>query len=142
MKIQTTKDIRSTLYQQILDLRKEVFIKEQHVPANLELKDEQGPIYYGGLINNNLVCCARVKEEHDKTWHIQRAATKATFRGQGLNSQLIKRIENDAQAKGISTLILGAQDQAQGFYLKLGFKVVGDAFIDAGISHHMMQKKI
>ncbi|EEU21384.1 GNAT family N-acetyltransferase [Lactobacillus mulieris] len=142
MKIQTTKDIRSTLYQQILDLRKEVFIKEQHVPANLELKDEQGPIYYGGLINNNLVCCARVKEEHDKTWHIQRVATKATFRGQGLNSQLIKRIENDAQAKGISTLILGAQDQAQGFYLKLGFKVVGDAFIDAGISHHMMQKKI
>lgn len=44
MKIQTTKDIKSTLYQQILDLRKEVFIKEQHVPANLEFEDEQG--YY------------------------------------------------------------------------------------------------
>ncbi|WP_310656317.1 GNAT family N-acetyltransferase [Lactobacillus jensenii] len=142
MLIQTTTDITSALYQKILSLRKEVFVKEKNVPANLELENEQGPIYYGGVIDDTVVCCARVIEEDNKTWHIQRVATKKPFRGQGLNSQLFKKIEQDAKNNGIDRLILGAQDQAQGFYLHLGFKVVGDAFIDAGITHHMMEKKI
>lgn len=66
MLIQTTTDITSALYQKILSLRKEVFVKEQNVPANLELENEQGPIYYGGVIDDTVVCCARVIEEDNK----------------------------------------------------------------------------
>nr|HPM08139.1 GNAT family N-acetyltransferase [Bacilli bacterium] len=36
------------------------------------------------------------------------------------------------------TFILGAQVQALGFYEKLGFKKVGDVYLDANIPHYQM----
>jgi predicted GNAT family N-acyltransferase len=36
------------------------------------------------------------------------------------------------------TFTLGAQIQALGFYEKLGFKKVGDEYLDANIPHYMM----
>ena len=34
---------------------------------------------------------------------------------------------------------LGSQDQAIPFYERLGFNIVGEGFVDAGIPHHWMQ---
>lgn len=144
MIIKTSSDLNSKLYQDCLNLRKEVFINEQGVPVELEVEsqaDEQA-LYFGGYFKNQLVCCARVKLEGKKTWHIQRVATKKSFRGRGLAKELFNEIEAEAKKHGITTLTLGAQDQAQGFYLKLGYQVAGEGFMDAGIPHHKMNKKV
>ncbi|KRL63586.1 GNAT family N-acetyltransferase [Lactobacillus psittaci] len=144
MFIKISKDLNSKLYQDCLNLRKEVFIKEQGVPPELEVEsqtDEQA-LYFGGYLDNQLVSCARVKLEDDKTWHIQRVATKKNFRGRGLAKELFNKIDAEAKKRCITTLTLDAQDQAQGFYLKLGYKVVGQGFMDAGIPHHRMYKEI
>ncbi len=39
---------------------------------------------------------------------------------------------------GLRQVTLGAQTHATGFYAALGFRVVGEAFIDAGIAHRTM----
>ncbi len=39
-------------------------------------------------------------------------------------------------------MILDSQDQAIPFYEKSGFSMEGDGFMDAGIPHHRMTKRI
>ena len=80
--------------------------------------------------------------ENENTWHIQRVACLKEFRRQGLAKKLLQYIEHKAKENKLAYLTLGAQDQAQGFYLSLGYHVVGAGFLDAGINHHRMDKKI
>lgn len=137
-----TIDLDSSVYHDALKLRQEVFVKEQNVAEADEIDGESGPLYFVGYSNNEPLVTARVFEETPKTWHIQRVAVKKSVRKRGLGSRIIIEIEDNARKKGIGLLTLGAQDQAQTFYLKLGFKVQGAAFLEAGIKHHRMDKMI
>lgn len=67
---------------------------------------------------------------------------KKEHRGQGLASELLNGIEVSTRDHKINTLTLGAQDQAQAFYKKLGYQVVGEGFMEAGIAHHRMDKSL
>lgn len=98
--------------------------------------------YFVGYVEGKPAVTARCYPTDDNGWHIQRVATYQEFRKQGLAKQLLLHIEKIANQNGHDYLILGAQDQAQGFYLKLGYKVIGAQYLDAGIEHHDMKKII
>ncbi|KRM84554.1 GNAT family N-acetyltransferase [Liquorilactobacillus vini] len=132
----------ATCYQAALMIRQQVFVKEQHVAPELEIENEDQAKYYVGYLDSAPAATARVIEQVDGGWHIQRVATLKKFRRQGLARQILNFIEAKAKKAGIPYLTLGAQDQAQGFYLKLGYSVIGDGFLDAGIKHHRMEKKL
>lgn len=51
-------------------------------------------------------------------------------------------IEQFALEKGLQKLKLNAQTHAIPFYGKLGYEVVSDEFLDAGIPHKTMVKKL
>lgn len=142
MEIKTSYDLNSQIYQDALQIRKEVFVEEQGVDMALEIEGEQGPRHYTGYVNGQAVVTARAKVEADGAWHLQRVATKKAYRGQGLAKKLLLAIETDARASQVPYLTLGAQDQAQEFYLKLGYHVVGEGFLDADIPHHRMDKDL
>ncbi|WP_025022422.1 GNAT family N-acetyltransferase [Ligilactobacillus hayakitensis] len=136
--IEKSNQLSSQVYRDCLVIREDVFVREQNVPIDLEIEGEEGPMYYCGYINEKAVSCARVTVEENGAWHIQRVATIEAFRKQGFSSQIIKAIIEDAKKAQVTEINLGAQDQAQEFYVKLGFKVVGEGFEDAGIAHHKM----
>ncbi|MCP0886843.1 GNAT family N-acetyltransferase [Ligilactobacillus sp. WILCCON 0076] len=142
VQIKTTTDLNSQVYADAVAIRMEVFVKEQGVDRQLELDFEKGPIYYVGYLADKPVATARVIVQEDNGWHLQRVAILKAFRGQKLGSQILKAIESDARENKVSYLTLGAQDQAQLFYTKLGYQVVGKGFLDANIVHHRMDKKI
>lgn len=137
-----TTDLDSPIYQDALQIRTAVFVQEQNVAASEEIVDEDGPIYFVGYIDETAVVTARAFEEQPGVWHIQRVAVKKQYRHQQLGSQLMEYVEKSACHQQIQTLTLGAQDQAQPFYLKLGYHVHGAGFLDAGIKHHQMDKVI
>lgn len=145
MIIKCTADLNDQIYQDSLVLRKEVFIQEQHVPIELEIdQDEANCQYYVGYDEHTdqPIATARVLKETPTKWHIQRVAVQQNYRHQGLASQVMRLIEQHAQVQGIKTLVLNAQDQAQDFYINLGYHVEGDQFLDAGIKHHKMVKTV
>lgn len=142
IKFKQTSALDSDVYRDALNLRKEVFIREQNVPESREVADEAGALYFVGYDNSQPLVTARVQKEDSKTWHVQRVAVKKSARGQGLGSQILMEVEDSARRSGITLLTLGAQDQAQEFYSKLGFKVQGAGFLDADIKHHRMDKEI
>lgn len=137
-----TTDVRSQVYQDALQIRTAVFVQEQQVDPSEEIVDEEGPVYFVGYIDQTAVVTARAFEERPGVWHIQRVAVKKQYRHQQLGSQLMEYVEQSARQQQIQALTLGAQDQAQAFYLKLGYHVHGDGFLDAGIKHHQMNKSL
>lgn len=141
--IKTTTDLDSKIYQDGLKIRTEVFVKEQKVPADLEVDDYEDKCKYFVLyVDETPAAVARYYPTEDNGIHVQRVAVQLNFRKQGLASKLLNHLMADAKTNGYTYVILGAQDQANGFYKTLGFHVVGEQFLDAGILHHNMRKEI
>lgn len=120
-----------------LSIRQTVFVEEQGIPLELELDDfDSRTTHYVGFTAAKPVTTARVSiNDQDNGWHIQRVATLSEARGHGYAAKLMKTIISDAKEAGIHKLDLGAQVSSRGFYEKLGFKPVGEPFMDAGIQH-------
>lgn len=139
-KIKSSNDINSDIYVDSVNIRKEVFVYEQHVPAKIEIDDDEDKCTYFVLYNNNqAVATARFQITEDNGIHIQRVAVLKEFRHQHLGSDLLKYMLEYAKRLNFTYVILGAQDHAQDFYRQLGFNVVGEQYKEAGIFHHDMK---
>jgi predicted GNAT family N-acyltransferase len=58
----------------------------------------------------------------------------------GIGRLLVAESEAEAVRRGFTRLMLHARDTAVPFYEKLGYKPVGDEFIEVGIRHQEMEK--
>ncbi|WP_125587844.1 GNAT family N-acetyltransferase [Companilactobacillus jidongensis] len=137
--INYSSDLSSKTYQDALNIRKEVFIREQNVDPELEIDGEDSCTHVTIYIDGTPAGTARYYPTDNNGIHIQRVAVPQEFRHQGIASALIKDIITKATNEGYHYVILGAQDHAQDFYVQLGFKVVGEQYREAGILHHDME---
>ncbi|MEL4403078.1 GNAT family N-acetyltransferase, partial [Shewanella algae] len=62
--------------------------------------------------------------------------------GKGLGRQLALHAESYARQNGYKLIHCHARDAAKDFYLKLGYKIVGDEFTEVGIKHYYMEKQL
>ena len=126
----------------ILQLRCEVFVVEQNcVFLDADNKDE-GCIHFMGFENDELVACTRLVPPgyiYDEI-SIGRVVTSPKHRGKGLGRELMQRsIELCKQFFGDGPIKIGAQCYLLNFYAALGFKVVGEKYLEDGIEHvHMI----
>ncbi|QBG55587.1 GNAT family N-acetyltransferase [Bacillus amyloliquefaciens] len=124
-------------------VRKEVFVKEQHVPEEEEIDQfedtsEHIVIYDGGQPVG--AGRWRLKDGHGK---LERICVMKSHRSLGVGAIIMRALEKAAEAKGADSFILHAQTQAVPFYEKQGYRVTsGEEFLDAGIPHLEMVKKL
>lgn len=123
-------------------VRKEVFVKEQHVPEEEEIDQfedtsEHIVIYDGGQPVG--AGRWRLKDGHGK---LERICVMKSHRSLGVGAIMMQALEKAAAAKGAGSFILHAQTQAVPFYEKQGYRVTsGEEFLDAGIPHLEMIKE-
>ncbi|WHY39725.1 GNAT family N-acetyltransferase [Bacillus velezensis] len=123
-------------------IRKEVFVKEQHVPEEEEIDQfedtsEHIIIYDGGQPVG--AGRWRLKDGHGK---LERICVMKSHRSLGVGAIIMQALEKAAAAKGADSFILHAQTQAVPFYEKQGYRVTsGEEFLDAGIPHLEMIKE-
>lgn len=123
-------------------VRKEVFVKEQHVPEEEEIDQfedtsEHIVIYDGGQPVG--AGRWRLKDGHGK---LERICVMKSHRSLGVGAIIMQALEKAAAAKGAGSFILHAQTQAVPFYEKQGYRVTsGEEFLDAGIPHLEMIKE-
>jgi len=139
-----TKDAQAR--EQACAIRRKVFIEEQHVPEELEwdeydthadtthvlLTDEQG----------FAIATARFRPYDDGLLKIERVAVLVSQRGTGAGKMMMEAIEVAARKAGYNGMKLSAQLQARKFYEQLGYQAFGQVYLDAGIEHTDMIKKI
>ncbi len=62
--------------------------------------------------------------------------------GTGLGKKLSLAAEAYAAENGFSVVYCNARKTAAPFYEKLGYKIVSDEFVEVGIAHFIMEKKL
>lgn len=93
----------------------------------------ENDVVFGGLI---------VAPRDDTFWKVRQVAVTERARGKGLGSALMRRMESDARAGGVTSLVLHSREKVIPFYRNLGFTCVGDTFIEVGIPHRKMVRDL
>jgi len=122
-------------------IRRRVFIEEQQVPEEIELDADDARAFHAlATIGTDAIGCGRMLDHGDGEVKIGRMAVLPEFRGTGVGRDILRFLMDRARAGGRRNAILHAQLTAEGFYLKEGFRPLGDVFEEAGIAHRKMVK--
>jgi ribosomal protein S18 acetylase RimI-like enzyme len=60
----------------------------------------------------------------------------------GLGRKLVEMLEQELRSRGVERIHLHARAQVVGFYERLGYSIYGEPFVEIGIEHRHMQKKL
>ncbi|WP_077211225.1 GNAT family N-acetyltransferase [Bacillus dakarensis] len=123
-------------------VRKIVFVEEQNVPPEEEIDELENEAKHFVAYDHNEPIGAgrfRVVEGAGK---VERICVLKDKRSTGAGKAIMMKIEEYAKETGIEKLKLNAQTHAIPFYTNLGYDVVSDEFLDAGIPHKTMVKNI
>lgn len=123
---------------QVFTIRIRVFVREQRVPAEIELDiDDQRAIHFLASISGKAVGTARVVMRHGDA-KIGRMAVLKSFRRKGVGAALLRRAILASTRLHARQIYLHAQVAVTGFYESKGFRAVGRIFDEAGIAHRKM----
>lgn len=123
---------------QIENIRRQVFIEEQNVPAELEWDGlDEKCTHFIVRHGSQAIATARLKPDGQ----IGRMAVLKDHRSRGVGSMLLSAVLTHAREMKFNSVYLHAQVQVIDFYTRHGFTVVGDEFLDAGIPHRAMSRK-
>jgi predicted GNAT family N-acyltransferase len=123
---------------QAFAIRMRVFVREQGVPAEIELDSDDAPaIHLLATLSGKAVGTARIVMRRGSA-KIGRMAVVKTYRRQGIGNKLLVRAIATARRGGARKLYLHAQVPVIGFYEAAGFRCVGAVFDEAGVPHRKM----
>ncbi|MDQ0173268.1 GNAT family N-acetyltransferase [Paenibacillus tundrae] len=133
------------LLEAVFAIRTAIFVEEQGVSAEDEFDayDALGSEARHILLYVDGVPAAssrlRIVEDVAK---LERICVMLEYRKHGLGRILIDKLEQMALAQGLEKAKLHAQVQASGFYERLGYAPASDVFMEDGIPHLLMVKKL
>ena len=132
----------SPLMEKALDLRREVFVEEQHVPEELEIDEDDRFAFHVLMLKDEEAVATLRMLAHGESIKIGRVAVKKEYRKRGLGTRLMKQAIEHAVRGEFADAILDAQIESIPFYERLGFVEEGEIFMDAGIPHKRMRLKL
>lgn len=113
-------------------IREKVFIQEQGVSPEQEWdSDDASATHFLAVQDNFAIGTARLLPEGV----IGRVSVLKEWRGLKVGEALLQAAVTEAERKGLTEQTLTAQTHAASFYERLGFKIISEEFIEAGISH-------
>lgn len=126
-----------------LDIRREVFIVEQGVSVDEEMDGRDARcLHFLAFVEADAVGTARLRFTDDGHAKGERVAVRRAARASGAGTLLMRALEDEARARGHDRLVLNAQVQVLPFYEKLGYAIDGPEFLEAGIPHRPMSKRL
>ncbi|WP_449622516.1 GNAT family N-acetyltransferase [Robertmurraya sp. Marseille-Q9965] len=123
-------------------IRKIVFVDEQKVPEEEEIDHLEAESTHFLLWNDHEPIGAGRFRIVDGYGKVERICVLQEKRKGGAGKVIMDGIEEHAKSRGLKKLKLNAQTHAIPFYSKLGYEVVSEEFLDAGIPHKTMVKEI
>jgi predicted GNAT family N-acyltransferase len=120
-------------------IRFTVFVEEQGVPREIELDEHDSQsVHVLAFDGRRAVGTARLLPDG----HIGRMAVLKDWRGRGIGALLLKSLMERAKARGDAEVALSAQVHAVPFYRAHGFVPQGDEYLEAGIRHQAMKRRL
>ncbi len=119
-------------------IREAVFVAEQAVPPEQEWDaDDAEAVHFLATEDGYAIGTARLLADGQ----IGRVAVLRDWRGLDVGHAIMQAVIAEAERRGLVEQKLTAQVHATRFYERLGFKVVSEEFLEAGIPHVDMLRR-
>jgi len=116
-----------------------VFCEEQGVPREIELDENDAVSVHAVVFDEGKpVATGRLLPDG----HIGRMAVLKDWRNRGLGGLMLERLIEKARERGDQQIVLSAQVHAIRFYRAHGFVPRGSEYMEAGIRHQEMIRRL
>ena len=134
---------KSKAYEETLHLRQEIL----RTPLGLMLSEEEcskeiKDLHVAGFIEEKLIACLVLSPYNEKTIKMRQVAVSFGLQGQGVGKKMVVEAEKLCKERNFDKIILNARDVVVPFYQQLGYTNVSEIFIEVGIPHVKMEKKL
>jgi predicted GNAT family N-acyltransferase len=125
-----------------LELRRRVFVDEQQVTLEAD-RDGLDPeaTHLVAVDGGRIVGTCRLVFD-DGLARLGRMAVEPDARGRGIGAAILDAAERESRAAGADRIRLHAQTVARSLYERGGFEVQGEEFLEEGIPHLTMEKRL
>lgn len=146
--IQNNIEIREIKY------HSEEYSKEQELrdnvlrkPLGMSLYDEnmdaeQQDVHIGAFLNNRIVGVLILTRLNAEDVKMRQVAVDEKLRNQHIGRKMVLYAEKYATESGYINMLLNARKTAVGFYGKLGYEKISEAFLEINIPHYKMCKRL
>jgi predicted GNAT family N-acyltransferase len=140
LSFRVTRAVTAQDMAQVRAIRQQVFIDEQHIPAELEWDGHDDACVHvlAFVTAGTAVGTGRLAPDG----RIGRMAVLASWRGRGAGRALLTALLEAAREAGRERVYLQAQESARHFYDRAGFRALGDPYLEAGIRHVSMEMRL
>ncbi|HSD29696.1 MAG TPA: GNAT family N-acetyltransferase [Vicinamibacteria bacterium] len=125
-------------------LRRQVFEVEQNIPRPLDRDpydfNADHVVAYDDA--GRCVGTGRIVRLDARTAQVGRMAVAAAERKHGVGALILEALERMATLRGLTELAVASQLPAESFYRNRGFERAGETFLDQGVPHVLMRKRL
>ncbi|HSC53545.1 MAG TPA: GNAT family N-acetyltransferase [Phnomibacter sp.] len=133
----------SEQYHQMVKLRDEVLRKPLGLTFSPEhLERDINDVLICAFDDGRMMGCCILTEIDSQTMKLRQMAVANKQQHKGIGYAIMQFAENLARDKGCKKITMHARDTALGFYQKLGYKIVGEQFVEVSVPHHVMEKML
>lgn len=133
----------SPLYDAVTALRYELLRRPLGLTFSPdELAREAHDTHLAALDGERIVGTLLLRTVDPHTARIMRMAVAPEHQGRSIGRALVAQAERLAFARGFKLIMMHARGTAVGFYAKCGYSTVGDEFLEQGIPHIRMEKRL
>lgn len=96
--------------------------------------------YLLGCFNTDVLVGCLILQKHPDGWvKMRQVAVDDTVQGQGVGDKMLQQAYGIVRSWELRKIFCHARETARGFYLKSGWRVVGDTFDENNIPHCRME---
>ena len=116
-------------------------------PLGMELREqdfenEETQYHFGIFEKNKLLACLVAKPVNDKVVQLRQMAVLPEYQGKGIGEVLMESTESELRGRDYNQIWLNARIEVERFYQNLGYKAVGNEFMEVTIPHVKMEKAL
>ncbi len=136
-------DFMSEDFDEVMALRTEVLRKPLNMVFNeKDIAEEFDSHHIAAFQEDQLVGCLILKPVGEGIMKMRQVAVHPDFQGKGMGKKLVAYSEMFALQNGVHKIELHARKTAVPFYLSMAYSVVGEEFLEVGLPHLKMEKKL
>lgn len=134
-------------YQEMIKLRDEILRK----PLGLHftekyLQQEINDILIGcfekGEKDSIIIGCCVLSPVDDELVQLRQMAVREDLQRSGIGKEILEFAEKESLKNGFKVLMMNARKTAVPFYERSGYHILGEEFLEVGIPHYEMRKKL
>lgn len=132
--------IQDPFYKQEQDLRNRILLRPIGLPDHGWEMDDHKAWHFVAVENDQVIgCVILVPFEREGHAQLKQMAVETVCQSKGIGRLLITALLTFAKKQQLVEVVCHAQDTAILFYIKNGFEIYDEPFVEVGVPHHHMR---